>query len=147
MYCRTVALVVAILFGIALAVSGETSPQEQTISATKADSQLQEQAFFSALWLVDHNFQSTLRIRNAQTNPITVYPLLFMQDGSDYPLSAVTIQPISITAININDALAEAPPHIAKHFSQYGSAAVRFRADSPFAVTANVELVDPVSSL
>lgn len=85
------------------------------------------QTVVGGLWRTDHTFEATLRIKNELvTGPLTVTPVLFMADGTEYDLPPVTIESADVASIQINAALEAAPEWIRPHVSAYGSAAVRF---------------------
>jgi hypothetical protein len=43
--------------------------------------------------------------------PLSVTPVLFMADGTEYPLATVQVPPTSVVTVVINDALASPQPH------------------------------------
>jgi hypothetical protein len=81
-----------------------------------------------AFWRTDGGFRATIRITNIlQPVPIKVTPVLFMADGTEYILPEVKLLPAGVATVSVNDALSNAPPEIAVHISNFGSAALRFQ--------------------
>ena len=100
------------------------------------------------LWRVDHNFDSVLHIKNVLSiTSITVIPVLYMADGTEYDLSPIEIEPSGIALMSVNHALSDAPASVRSHLSDYGSASVRFTWSWPTAVLANVQNIDEINSL
>ena len=80
------------------------------------------------VWRVDHTFVATIQIKNALRNEaITVTPVLYMADGTEYVLPQHKLTPYAFAQININEALQAAPPEITAHLSERGSVELRFR--------------------
>src|SRR5258708_4764094 len=79
--------------------------------------------------------------------PLDITPVIFIADGTPYPLRTVHLAISGVATVNINDALAAAPPSIASHISQYGSAALIYSYPSPGHVTAQVASIDASRSL
>jgi hypothetical protein len=85
------------------------------------------QELFCPLWRTDNTFEATIRLKNELViGPMTVIPVLFMADGTEYDLKPLTIDPADVATISINDALQEAPASLQEHLSQFGSASLRF---------------------
>lgn len=61
-----------------------------------------------------------------------------MADGTEYQLSSVLLERSATASIDINAALAAAPPDIASHISDLGSAALRFDWAWRSAVSGNI---------
>src|ERR1700674_1287256 len=101
-----------------------------------------------AFWRTDGGFRATIRITNiVQTAPIKVIPVLFMADGTEYTLPEVKLQPAGVATVSINDALSNAPPEIAAHISNFGSAALRFQWSWPSAISGTIRNLDVQRSL
>ncbi len=108
----------------------------------------QAHALYSGLWRTDGGFVSTIRIKNVlAVAPLDITPVIFMADGTPYPLSPVHLAISGVATININDALAEARDRLGSHISQYGSAALLYSYSSPGHVTAQLAAVDASRSL
>lgn len=100
------------------------------------------------LWRTDGNFESALIIKNVlEITPITVTPVLYMADGTEYVLSPVDLDASGVATVNINFALQAVPPNIQPHVSTYGSAAIRYSWSWVAAVIATVQTIDEVRSL
>lgn len=132
-----VRLVTSVILSIALIFTTPTLPTERKVSpsqrATKSKSaRLNSKPpvpyeLFCPLWRTDHTFEATIRIKNELViAPMTVVPVLFMADGTEYDLAPLTIDSADVGFVSINDALQQAPAPIQPHVSQFGSAALRF---------------------
>ena len=124
-------------------------PKRPQTPATKTPAQANKTyTLYTGLWRTDGSFVSTIRIKNVLVvAPMDVTPVIFMADGTPYMLSPVHIPVSGVATVNINDALAAAPPSIASHNSQYGSAALLYSYSSPGHVTASVAAIDAPRSL
>jgi hypothetical protein len=97
------------------------------------------QRLYCGLWRTDGAFEATINLKNALViGGLRVTPILFMADGTEYPLPSVVLQSAGISSIDINSALAAAPPTIASHVSEYGSAALRFDWPWRSAITGDI---------
>src|SRR5437879_6121155 len=66
---------------------------------------------YSGLWRTDGSFVSTIRVKNVLVvAPMDVTPVLFMADGTPYLLPSVHLAISGVATIDINAALANAPP-------------------------------------
>ncbi len=89
-----------------------------------------------------------MRITNTLSDvPLRATPILFMADGTEYPLQSVNIPAAGVVEINLNDALQNAPPYIKEHLSTFGSAAIRYRWIWRAALSGTVLTVDAEHSL
>lgn len=101
-----------------------------------------------SFWRTDGTFISTVRIKNILAiAPLDVIPTLFMADGTPYVLPSVHIPTSGVVTINVNDALAAAPPSIASHLSSYGTAMLMWSYTSPGHVAASIAAIDAPRSL
>jgi hypothetical protein len=79
------------------------------------------------LWRTDSGFSSTIQLKNRLVNKsITVTPVLFLADGTEYSLAAMHLAASAIATIDVKSALAGAPASVAAHMSDYGSATLRY---------------------
>jgi hypothetical protein len=68
------------------------------------------QELFCGLWRTDHTFEATILLKNELViGPMTVRPVLFFADGTEYDPTPVPLDPADVAAISINDALRAAP--------------------------------------
>lgn len=105
-------------------------------------------SLFCGLWRVDRGFVSTIHVKNSLVvGPLEVTPVVFMADGTEYDLPAVTLATAGAASLNVNDALANAPASLAGHLSQYGSAALRYQYRSPGHVVGSIEIINIPQSL
>src|SRR6266567_1143642 len=149
------AVAAAILFTFALALvlfSGEPSrpvhAQQRSSPPPPAAQTFHTYTQYSGLWRTDGSFVSTIRVKNVLVvAPMDVTPVLFMADGTPYLLPSVHVAVSGVATIDINDALAKAPPSVAGHLSQFGSAALIHTYSSPGHVTASLAVLDVGRSL
>jgi hypothetical protein len=103
---------------------------------------------YSGLWRTDGGFVSTIRVKNVLVvAPMDVTPALFMADGTPYLLPSVHLAVSGVATININDALANAPPSVVGHISQHGSVALVHSYSSPGHLAASMAVIDASRSL
>lgn len=103
---------------------------------------------YSGLWRTDGGFISTIRVKNVLVvAPMDITPVLFMADGTPYPLRSVHLAVSGVATINVNDALANAPSSISAHASTFGSAALIHTYSSPGHVSASMAVIDASRSL
>jgi len=121
-----------------------SSPQPPT--SYKAP--LSEQRLEGGYWRVDHTFRPMLIVTNFLENAaLPVTPALYAADGTEYQLPPVTLGPAGVSSIDIIEALNAAPDEIKTHFSEYGSADVKYVWHWPGAVSAMVQNRDAKRSL
>jgi len=147
------AILAAIAFTLASVAANDAihpRPNQAQISraaSTRAQAN-KTYTLYSGLWRTDGSFVSTIRIKNVLVvASMDVTPVIFMEDGTSYPLRMVHIPVSGVTTVNINEALAAAPPSIASHVSQFGSAALIYTYPSPGHVTAQMAAIDSSRSL
>ena len=98
-------------------------------------------------WSVDNNFDPVIRLKNVLLNqPLSVTPVLYFADGTEYQLPLVTLEPAGIWQINIRIALQSVPAGLASHVSTYGMAGISYQWSWP-AVIATIQNTDEISSL
>ncbi len=133
-------------------------PRAQTTAANSSSccgqpvasgtSELDTFTLFAELWRVDGDFVSTIRIKNSLIiGPLTVTPVLYMADGTEYDLPPVDLATAGVAVVNVNDALSQVPASIAPHLSEYGSGALRYQYTSPGHVTGSVQILNVPKSL
>lgn len=129
-------------------VPPRTLPQpDKRIIPTKYEN-LVPQALAGALWRVDHTYKATLRLKNhVQTASISVTPVLYLADGTRYPLAPITLAASGVATVDLNQQLQLMPNSLRVHISDFGSAGVEFSWPWESAVTATVENLDTVRSL
>lgn len=149
----TVAITVllAIAFTLSSVVASNNLGSKPSHHPPAADSSLQANqihVLHAGLWRTDGGFVSTIRLKNVlAVAPLDITPVVYMADGTPYPLRPVHVAISGVTTININDALAAAPASVASRISQYGSAALIYSYSSPGHVTAQVAAIDASRSL
>ena len=126
----SVGILVVVAFTLSAVFAGDSSrpnPPLPTIATSPSSQASQVHVLDAGLWRTDGSFVSTIRIKNVLVvAPMDVTPVLFMADGTSYMLSTVHVAVSGVALVNINDALAAAPPSIANHISQDGSAALLY---------------------
>lgn len=60
------------------------------------------------LWMADANFRATLYLTNLlKSDSITVTPVVYLNNGTAYPLPQVLLEASGVSEVNINQALAK----------------------------------------
>lgn len=109
---------------------------------------LSAQQAIGAFWRTDHTFNASIRItNNLSLAPLIVMPVLYMADGTEYPLIPVQVLQLSVVTVSVNDALAAAPPKILSHLSNYGSATLQYIWRWGDAVSGSILSLDVPRSL
>jgi hypothetical protein len=102
----------------------------------------------AALWRTDGGFESRIRLKNVLTiAPMDVRLTLYMADGTPYALAPVHLSKSGVATISVNNALESAPPEIAAHISDTGSATLQYRYDWAGAVIGSISVLDTGRSL
>jgi hypothetical protein len=97
---------------------------------------------------VDSGFVSKIHIKNALiAKPLTVLPVLYMADGTSYELQPIQVPTAGTAQVNVNDALDNAPPPIAPHVSEYGSAALFYQYQNSGHLLGFTEIINLQGSL
>src|SRR3989454_5742956 len=144
------------LIAFALSLLGSSSWHELSLAASPQSPQLATTStqgdtthtLYCGLWRTDGGFVSTIRIKNSLVvAPLEVNPILYMADGTAYPLRPVSLAIAGVASLDVNDALAVAPASIAGHLSQYGSVALFYRYPTTGHVIASVVTLDVSRSL
>ena len=105
------------------------------------------QGMEGGFWKVDNNFDPVIRLKNVLLNqPLSVTPILYFADGTEYPLPLVTLEPAGVWQINIRIALQSVPANLASHVSAYGMAGISYQW-SWSAVVATIQNTDEIASL
>jgi hypothetical protein len=105
-------------------------------------------SLYCGLWRVDNGFVSKIHVKNALiVGPLTVLPVLYMADGTQYELQPIQVPTAGTAQINVNDALSSAPPAIEPHLSQYGSAALYYQYQNAGHLLAFTEIINLQGSL
>jgi IPT/TIG domain len=147
------AILAAIVFTLASVAANDAIPprsnrQQASQSASTPAQANKTYTLYTGFWRTDGSFVSTIRVKNVlAVAPIDVTPVLFMADGTPHMLSSVHIAVSGVATVNVNDALAKVPSSIARHVSQFGSAALIYSYPSPGHVTAQVAAIDASRSL
>ena len=109
---------------------------------------LAQQRMAGGFWRADHTFQPTLIITNFLENiQLPVTPVLYAADGEEYQLPTVILAPAGVASIDIRAALNAVPDEIKDHFTEYGSAAIRYMWHWPGVASAMVQNRDVRRSL
>jgi hypothetical protein len=98
-------------------------------------------------WRSDANFEPILHLKNVLLRtPLTIIPMLYMADGTEYDLAPVHLEPAGVASINIRYALAAISAESGSHVSTYGTVGIRYQWSWP-AVLATVQNLDEIQSL
>ncbi len=152
---RFLAVATSLIFGAAYLI-GPLDPTSTYAGLTSTDPKSSlalappdmPQATFADLWRVDRSFQSTIHMKNLLTfRPVQVTPALYMSDGTEYDLPSVTLAASGMADLDVNQALADAPPNIASHVSQFGSAALKYKHFGSGVVAGEITMLDVPRSL
>ena len=143
------------LMAASLAAAGAQAPAPSPQSASiptepppNKQLPLAAQQAVGGFWRTDYSFKASIRITNSLAiAPLLVTPVLFMADGTEYPLATVQVPPTSVVTVVINDALASAPAAVLPHLSTYGSAVLKYTWRWQSAVSASIVSLDVPRSL
>ncbi len=128
-------LIALVLLGSAMKGQTQPTPHIPTRSV--------EYISWCPLWRTDGTFRSTIRLTNHhRTVPINVTVTLYMADGTPYRLDPVPVPPSGVQTVDVNAALAAAPPSIQTHLSAFGSAALSYRYDWDAVIYGQIALID-----
>lgn len=109
---------------------------------------IQSQSTEGGLWRTDGAFQSVMMLKNILLSAsITVTPILYMADGTEYDLPPVQLDDGGVAMVNINTALQNVPSTIQAHVSTFGSAGIRYQWAWKMAVGAAIRIGDDANSL
>ncbi len=79
---------------------------------------------FAPYWTTEAGWRSELQLRNnLAAGNLTVTPVLRAADGTEFPLSPVTIAPNEIKSVDVSDAVSKTAPQL---MSAYGSVVFRY---------------------
>ena len=105
------------------APSAKPAPPLPTEPPASKQNPMVEQRSVGGFCRTDHTFEASIRItNNLSIAPLSVTPILYMADGTEYPLASVQVSQSSVVTVSVNEALAAAPVLLAGHLSNYGSA-------------------------
>lgn len=132
------------LFGIAVA-EGQTGSSKAISLPHHAPTT--PQGLEGGFWRTDQEFDPILRLKNVLLKqPLTVTPILYLADGTEYDLPTVNLEPAGVAQVNIRYALESAPAAIQNHISTYGMAGISYHWSWP-AVLATIQNTDEIASL
>jgi hypothetical protein len=104
-----------------------------------------QQSAVGGLWMTDVNTKAALYLKNVvKTDSVTVTPILYLSNGTHYPLAPITLGPSGTAIVDINQGLAS--QGIAPYAKLYGYAEIQY--NWPWAaITASIRDVNAVDSL
>ncbi|MFZ1008254.1 MAG: hypothetical protein WAN65_15545, partial [Candidatus Sulfotelmatobacter sp.] len=137
--------------GLGAAAAQAPAPQAAPIPTEPPPNKqlpLAAQQAVGGFWRTDYSFKASIRITNSLAiAPLSVTPVLYMADGTEYTLATVQVPPTSVVTVAVNDALASAPSAVLPHLSTYGSAALKYTWRWQSAVSASIVSLDVPRSL
>src|SRR5690349_20937598 len=103
------------------------------------------QSAVGGLWMTGPGMKSSLYLTNGlKTDPLTITPILHLNNGLQYSLSPVTLQPQETAIVDVNQGLGK--QGIAPYATLYGYAEIQYQW--PWAIVcATVRNVDVAHSL
>jgi len=135
-------LILGLLSGFCICICHQVVAQNKTNTLPLKDPSA-AQGMEGGLWRIDHNFESTLELKNVLINhPITATPVLYLADGAEYELQPVTLEPAGVASVNIGAALRDLPPNLQAHWSSYGMLGVRYHWSWLAAIIGVVRNID-----
>jgi hypothetical protein len=133
----------ALVFVCVLCVWRQIGAQTPKVVSLPLKDPSTAQGMEGGLWRTDHNFESTLELKNVLVNQaLTATPILYMADGTAYELKPVTLEPAGVASVNIGTALTDLRANLQSHRSSYGMVGVKFNWSWPAAVLGIVRTVD-----
>lgn len=141
---RRVSLVFVTLGACCLAAGQVAAPSPTPYTPTK----LNPYTSYCTLWRTDASYKSTLRLMNTlDVSPIDATVVVYLADGTAYPLPTVHIAASGVSTVDLNAALAQAPQAIQGHMSSFGSASITYRHDWQGVVYGTMAILDLQRSL
>jgi len=138
---RTIAVVLVGTLCLSLAAAAElvrAGSQSKQPVAQRAD---------GGFWRTDQGFKSELVLTNVvKTESVVVTPVLYLALGTRYQLAPVTLPPLGVARVSINDALADAPAALRSHLADLGSVSIEYIGRWQY-VMASVNALDVGRSL
>jgi hypothetical protein len=129
-------------------VSAVSARTRQASGNSSPSASSNTQSLEAGYWRTDGNFESTLRVKNALVvSGITVTPVLFMRDGTEFDLVPIQLPAAGTAEVNLNEALLKVPQSVAPHVSDFGSAAIRFQYRTNSVVDASIAILNKPQSL
>ncbi|HMH13151.1 MAG TPA: hypothetical protein VK578_08595 [Edaphobacter sp.] len=105
------------------------------------------QGLEGGFWRTDQNFDPILRMKNVLLKQsLSVTPVLYFADGTEYDLPVMTLEPAGVAQVNIRLALENVPASIQSHVSAYGMAGISYKWSWP-AIIATIQNTDEIASL
>ena len=87
-----------------------------------------DQQQFLSYWTTETGWRTELQLRNNQVgHDLIVTPVLGTADGTETPLSPVTVQPQEVKTVDVETAIGSSAPQL---IGTYGSLALRYRTPS-----------------
>lgn len=145
---RACSLSLVLLLSTAVATLAAQAGPERENTLPTAIPAMADQDVGGGFWRVDENFDSVLHIKNVlETSALTVKPVLWMADGTEYDLEPITLDRSGTASINIKYALSRVPAEISSHLSRSGSVGIRYQWRWSDAAIALVTSIDEINSI
>ncbi|KAA6462098.1 hypothetical protein DYQ86_10795 [Acidobacteria bacterium AB60] len=127
---------------------GQKKPLPQKVVSSHWAKPLAPVRLVGGFWRVDHSFESELQISNRlATDSITVRPTVTLDDGTQFGLQSITLQPSGTAVLGINGALNSVVPSGMLAHHQFGTISLSYDWHWEGAVTAEVQNIDSTRSL
>lgn len=137
----------AVLILVWLSTAPASSAQSKPILRLPHKSPSTSQGAAGGFWRIDANFEPVLHLKNELVGtPLTVTPVLYMADGTEYDLPPVLLENAGVASLNIREAIQALPASAAAHISDFGMVGIKYQWSWP-AVLATVQDIDQVQSL
>src|SRR5712692_6011954 len=144
-------ILAAVAYTLSSVIASDAFRSKSLRSATAANSSAQANQVHvlnAGLWRADNGSNATIRVTNLLVvGPLDVVPVLYMADGTRYELPPLKLPTSGESNVNVNDALRSAPPTVAAHLSEFGSASLEYRYSFPGVAAATVQILDVPRSL
>jgi len=111
-------------FSAQLAVAQSSPPSHKTPPPPPPSPAAADQQQFLSYWTTETGWHTELQLRNNQVGQtLTVTPVLRTADGTETPLSPVTVQPQEVKVIDVAAAIGSSAPQL---IGTYGSLSLRY---------------------
>jgi hypothetical protein len=115
-------------------------PKDKKFPAASGLPAVQQEQFLS-YWTSETGWHSDLQLRNNSLQDLAVTPVLRRSDGTEVPLSPITIKSEEVVSVNLDDAIsASNAPNLV---GTYGSAVLRYTSPTQASLYAAIMVSEP----